>query len=210
MTDPRVDQYLIDGCMRCKFGATPQCKVNDWREVLVLLRQVLQESELTETLKWGVPCYTWKDKNVVVLSALRDSCTLGFFKGSLLEDPQQLLHKPGDHSQATRYLKFRDPEEVTNNMQTIQAFLEAAIALERSGQKVVFNKQPEPVPEELQEVFAASPELSKAFYALTPGRQRGYILYFSQPKQSATRLSRIEKCREKIMRGEGLHDHYKC
>ena len=206
MTDPKVDQYLIDGCMRCKYGATPQCKVNDWREVLVLLRQVLQETELTETLKWGVPCYTWNDKNIVVLSALRDACTLGFFKGALLEDPEGLLQQPGANSQATRYLKFTDPGEVTERIPTIQAFLSAAIALEQSGQKVVFKKQPEPMPEELREILSHSPELSRAFFALTPGRQRGYILHFSQPKQSATRISRIEKCRDKILRGEGFHD----
>lgn len=204
--DPRVDQYLIDGCMRCKFGGTPQCKVNDWRAELELLRQIVNETELKEELKWGVPCYTRNSKNILNISALRDAATIGFYKGALLDDPVGLLQKPGENSQAVRYIKFTSLQEVADNKAHIIHYITQAIAVEKEGKKIEFKKTPEPMPEELIQALEEIPALKKAFEALTPGRQRGYILYFSQPKQSQTRRGRIDKCTEKIMKGEGLHD----
>jgi len=206
--NPKVDKYLIDGCMRCKFGATPACKVNSWKEELVMLRHIVLECGLTEELKWGVPCYTNNDKNIVVISAFKDYCSLSFFKGVLLKDPQNILDQPGESSQSGRLIKFTDPKQIREQEEILKAYILEAVEIEKSGLKVAFKKNPEPIPDELLDKFAEDPVLEKAFYALTPGRQRGYIIYFSQPKQPQTRYSRIEKCKEKIFNGEGLNDKY--
>jgi uncharacterized protein YdeI (YjbR/CyaY-like superfamily) len=206
--NPKVDKYLIDGCMRCKFGATPACKVNSWKEELVMLRHIVLECGLTEELKWGVPCYTNNDKNIVVINAFKDYCSLSFFKGVLLKDPQNILDQPGESSQSGRLIKFTDPKQIREQEEILKAYILEAVEIEKSGLKVAFKKNPEPIPDELLDKFAEDPVLEKAFYALTPGRQRGYIIYFSQPKQPQTRYSRIEKCKEKIFNGEGLNDKY--
>ena len=207
--NPGVDKYLIDGCMRCKLGGTPECKVNNWREELQQLRRVILDCGLTEELKWSAPCYTYKDKNVLMLSALKEFAAIGFFKGSLLKDTDGILSAPGENSQAARYLKITDARQVIEKEKVIKAYIFEAVEVEKAGLKVKFKKNPEPVPDELEDKFAEDPVLKVAFKTLTPGRQRGYILYFSQPKQSKTRASRIEKCIPKIMNGEGLHDKYK-
>jgi uncharacterized protein YdeI (YjbR/CyaY-like superfamily) len=194
--------------MRCKFGATPACKVNSWKEELVMLRHIVLECGLTEELKWGVPCYTNNDKNIVVISAFKDYCSLSFFKGVLLKDPQNILDQPGESSQSGRLIKFTDPKQIREQEEILKAYILEAVEIEKSGLKVAFKKNPEPIPDELLDKFAEDPVLEKAFYALTPGRQRGYIIYFSQPKQPQTRYSRIEKCKEKIFNGEGLNDKY--
>ena len=204
--NPTVDRYFIEGCMRCQLGGTPDCKVHRWQEPMAHLRMILLDSGLTEERKWGVPCYTFQGANVMLLSAFNDYCALSFFKGSLLEDPHGLLVKPGENSQATRYLRFTRVEEVIEREPVIRAYIKEALALEKAGRKVEFKQRPEPIPEELEAMFAEDPALQAAFEALTPGRQRGYILHFSQPKQAKTRLSRIEKCVPKIMEGKGFHD----
>lgn len=208
--NPKVDQYLIDGCMRCKLGATPECKVNFWRAELEALRQIVLECGLTEEVKWGVPCYTSEDKNILMVSAFKDYACLSFFKGVLLKDEANILLKPGESSQSARTLKYTTLEQVLGQAPIIKAYIAEAVALEKSGQKVEFKKNLEPIPEELTEVFTYDPDLEKAFFALTPGRQRGYIIYFSQPKQTQSRLNRIDKCRPKILNGEGLNDKYSC
>lgn len=206
--NPKVDKYLIDGCMRCKFGATPQCKVNNWQEELVRLRHLVLECGLTEELKWGVPCYTHEGRNIVMISAFKNYCCLSFFKGALLEDPFKILTKSGENSQSYRLVKFTSPKEVISLSKKLKSLILNAIEIEKSGQKVVFNQNPEPMPAELLQKFKEHPALKTAFYALTPGRQRGWIIFFSQPKQSQTRTGRIEKCMKKILNGEGLHDKY--
>jgi len=204
-----VDLYLSEGCGRCPLGGTPDCKVHPWAQELKLLRQIVLDCGLTEEVKWGVPCYTLDSKNVLLVSALKDCATISFFKGSLLRDDHSRLEKPGPNSQATRYLKFTDTDTIRSREAEIKAYIHQAIEVERSGLKVAFGKNPEPIPEELEWQFAEDPTLKSAFEALTPGRQRGYILYFSQPKQSPTRTSRIEKCSADILNGIGLHDAYK-
>jgi uncharacterized protein YdeI (YjbR/CyaY-like superfamily) len=206
--NPMVDKYLVDGCMRCKYGATPACKVNTWKEELVLLRQIVLACGLTEEVKWGVPCYTYNKKNIVVVSAFKDYSSLSFFKGVLLKDPHNILDQHGESSQSARLIKFTDPRQILERENVLKAYILEAVEIEKSALKVLFKKNPEPIPEELMEKFDEYPELEKAFYALTPGRQRGYIIYFSQPKQPQTRHSRIEKCKEKIFNGEGLNDKY--
>lgn len=204
--NPKVDDYLADGCGRCKYYATPQCKVHTWRKELELLRQIALESGLTEELKWSVPVYTLDGKNIVNISAFKEYSCLSFFKGVLLKDPEQLLEKHGESSQSVRTINFTDTQTILAREPILKAYIQEAIALEKEGAKVVFQKNLEPIPEELEQKFAEMPALKAAFYALTPGRQRGYIIFISQPKQSNTRVARIEKCLPKIMNGEGFFD----
>ena len=203
----KVDQYLIDGCGRCKYYATPNCKVNTWIEELKILRSIALESGLNEEIKWGVPCYTFENKNIILVSAFKDYCAISFFKGTLIKDKKNLLEKPGDNSQSAMYLKFNKESDILSNKKIIKSYIEQAIEIEKSGLKVEFKKNPEPIPEELNKKFQENPEFKKAFFSLTPGRQRGYILFFSQPKQTKTREARIEKCTTKIFNGEGLNEY---
>lgn len=203
-----VDQYLIAGCGRCPLGGTPDCKVHRWTAELALLRDIVLDCGLTETSKWGVPCYTFQNSNVLLLGAFKAYCAVSFFKGVLLKDPQGILVKPGANSQADRVIKFTGIEEIEQVEADLKDCIYEAIEVEKAGLKVNFKKQPEPLPEELEMELEEDPVLKSAFEALTPGRQRGYVLYFSAPKQSKTRVSRIEKYVGKILNGEGLHDKY--
>lgn len=212
MTKPNLpnaeaDVFFTDGCGRCALGGTPACKVHTWREELLLLRDLLLQSGLTETRKWGVACYMHNKHNVVLLGALKSCATLSFFKGSIMHDPENLLIKPGENSQAARYMKFTSPEHVIEQTGSILSHIREAIQLEESGQKVAFKSPEEqPMCEELQEALKSDLELKSAFYALTPGRQRGYILFFGGAKQSKTRMERIAKWRPSILRGKGMQD----
>lgn len=202
-----ADVFFSDGCGRCPLGGTPGCKVHQWREEVLMLREILLQSGLTETRKWGVPCYVHGKKNVVLLSVLKESATLSFLKGALLSDPAKLLHKPGENSQAARYMKFTSPDQVLAQSAEISAYVREAVKLEESGQKVVFKApQDQAMCDELQEVLKSDVELNTAFYALTPGRQRGYILFFGGAKQAKTRMERIDKWRDKILQGKGMQD----
>lgn len=206
--NPKVHKYLEDGCMRCPLGATPDCKVRTWTAELERLRAIVLDCGLTEEVKWGVPCYTFQENNVLIVSALKDCCSISFFKGVLLKDPDVILQKPGPNSQSARLIKFTMEEEIIKMEPILKAYIFEAIEVEKAGLKVNFKKVPEPIPEELEKKFGEDPVLKTAFESLTPGRQRGYIIYFSRPKQSKTRESRIEKCSGKILNGEGLHDKY--
>jgi len=203
--NPKVDEYLQKGCGRCEFYNTPQCKVNDWRDVLIELRQILIESGLKEDYKWKQPCYTINNKNVVILSAFRNYAALGFFKGALLKDKYKVLHSPGDYSQFSRLLKFTSVKDVRKSKTIIKEYLKEAIEIELSGKKIE-KKSELNIPEEFQKMMDENLRLKEAFYRLTPGRQRGYIIYFSQPKKSETRISRIKKFIPKILEGKGFFD----
>ena len=205
----KVDKYLSDGCMRCKLGGTPACKVNDWRAELIALREIVLSSGLTEEVKWGVPCYTINGKNVLVISAFKHFCSISFFKGALLSDPEGLLQAAGEHTQAARLIKFTEIGQILDRREILRTYIQEAIQLEKAGMKVEFRKDAGPVPAELQQKFAERPDLEEAFRTLTPGRQREYLLHFSQPQRIETRLGRIEKCIDKILSGEGLNEHYK-
>ncbi|MBD0830613.1 YdeI/OmpD-associated family protein [Aestuariibaculum sediminum] len=204
-----VETYFNEGCNRCSLGGTHGCKVHNWIEILQALRHIILECGLTETCKWGVPCYTYNNNNVIMLSAYKNFCCISFFKGALLSNDRDLLVAPGANSQAARLLKFTKIDQVKQLKQSIKSYIYEAIEIEKQGLKVSFKTQPEPLPGELLEIFETDPLLKSAFEALTPGRQRGYILYFSAPKQSKTRVSRIEKCTQNILHGIGLHDNYK-
>lgn len=206
--NPKIDNYLAEGCGRCPFGGTSDCKVHQWPEELMKLRRITLDCGLTEELKWGVPCYTYQNKNIVLVSALREYCAFSFFKGVLLKDPHKILEKPGPNSQSDRVIKFTSVQQIIELENVLKAYVAEAIEVEKAGLKVEFKQNPEPIPEELQQKLEEDPFFKTAFEELTPGRRRGYILYFSQPKQSKTRVARIEKCTPKILNGEGLHDKY--
>lgn len=204
-----INNYFIEGCGRCPHGGTPDCKVHRWTLELKQLRSIILDCGLIEESKWGAPCYTFQNKNVLMLSALKEYCCISFFKGSLLSDHKNLLVKPGPNSQAARLFKFTHVDEIEKIKDDIKASIFESIEVEKAGLNVSFKKNPEPIPEELEAKFEEDHFLKTAFEALTPGRQRGYILHFSQPKQSKTRVSRIEKCMPMIFNGIGLNDKYK-
>jgi uncharacterized protein YdeI (YjbR/CyaY-like superfamily) len=204
--NPLVDQFLVEGCMRCSLGATPACKALIWTDILEFLRQLILETELQEERKWGVPTYTLHAKNVVMLGVFKDSCVLSFIKGQLLPDPKGLLALPGPNSREGRILRFTQLNQASTLENEIRHFLQEAIQVERSGKKAAASSSRQLLPEELLQKFAEHPGLETAFFALTPGRQRGYLIHFSGAKQSPTRLSRIEKCIPKIFSGKGMMD----
>ncbi len=203
---PQIDQFLLEGCMRCSLGATPACKVHRWTAILEFLRQLILETELQEERKWGVPTYTINGKNVVMLGVFKDSCVLSFIKGQFLPDPKGLLALPGPNSREGRILRFTQLNQATGLENEIRHFLQEAIQVERSGKRAAASSSLQLLPEELLQKFAEHPGLETAFFALTPGRQRGYLIHFSGAKQSPTRLSRIEKCIPKIFSGKGMMD----
>lgn len=201
-----IETYFIDGCGRCSLFGTPACKVNTYRKELKLLRQLVLDCGLTENIKWGQPCYTHNGNNVLLVTCFKEFACISFFKGALLNDANNILTAPGENSQAIRQIKFTDPKQVVAQEAIIKAYIYEAIEIDKAGLKIAFKKNREPVPEELQEMLDKDTKLKAAFEALTPGKQRGYILHFSAPKQAKTRISRIEKCIPKIMAGRGFHD----
>ena len=205
--NPEIDAYLATGCGRCAFWNTPQCKVHNWPEELKALRKLVLECGLTEELKWSVPVYTYQKSNVVLVSAFREYCALSFFKGTLLKDTEGILIAQTEKLQAARQIRFTNVQEIVKLEPILKAYILEAIEIEKAGLKVAFKKEPEPVPEELQNKLDEDPAFKAAFEALTPGRQKGYIFHFSAPKQSKTRVSRIEKCIPKILAGKGLNDY---
>lgn len=167
---------------------------------------IVLDCGLAEESKWGVPTYTFHKSNVLILAAFNDYCSLSFFKGALLSDEHGILTKPGENTQAARLIKFTHVKEIAELKPVIKAYIFEAIEVEKEGLKVAFKKNPEPIPEELQIKLSENPELKSAFETLTSSRQRGYIIYFSAPKQAKTREARIEKCAPKILDGKGLND----
>lgn len=178
-----------------------------WQSEFRCLREVLRTCGLQEALKWGSPCYTVDGHNVVIFNAFKTNCVLGFFKGVLLPDPMGWLEAPGENSQSARMMRFHNLEELQTRLPHIPQYLADAIAVERSGQKVHFKKPDDfEWPAELVMTFAADPAFQAAFQALSPGRQRAYLLHFSQAKQSTTRQARIDKHRPRILSGLGILD----
>jgi len=201
-----IDQYLTEGCGRCKYFQTAQCKVHRWTDELQFLRAIVLKAGLAEELKWSMPCYTHNGKNILMVAALKDYCTIGFFKGALLSDPKKLLVSPGENSNASRQFRFTDINQIVKFEKVILQYIKEAIVIEQSGVKITAPKIEQVIISELKEEFVNNPQLKNAFYELTPGRQRGYLIYFSTAKQTNTRLSRIKKYYDKIINGKGLDD----
>lgn len=182
-------------------------KERKWREELEKLRAIILECDLTEELKWGQPCYTFEGKNILLIHGFKDYCALLFMKGALLEDPKGILIQQTANVQAARQIRFTSIREITKMKTVLKSYIHQAIEVEKAGMKVVHKKTEEyEIPEEFQIRLKKSAALKKAFYALTPGRQRAYLLYFSTAKQSKTREARVEKCAPQILQGKGLND----
>lgn len=167
---------------------------------------IILDCGLTEDLKWGKPCYTFQESNLLIIQGFKEYCALMFCKGALLKDTRRVLIQQTKSVQAARQIRFTEVQEIVAMESLLKAYIAEAMEAEKAGLKVKFIKNPEPVPEELQTRLDEMPALKIAFAALTPGRQRGYILYFSAAKQSKTREARVEKCIKQILNGKGLDD----
>jgi len=188
----------VDGFLR---------KAKKWRKEFEKLRTIVLDCDLNEEMKWGNPCYSLEGKNIVLIHGFKEYCALLFFKGALLKDPKKILITQTENVQASRQIRFTDFREIAAMESTLKAYIREAIEVEKAGLKVNFKKTTEfAVPEEFQMKLDEIPALKTAFAALTPGRQRGYLLHFSAPKQSKTRTSRVEKCTKQILKGKGLLD----
>ena len=191
--NPKVDAFLK--------------KAKTWQQEFEKLRAIILDCDLTEELKWGNPCYTFRGSNVVLMHGFKEYCALLFFKGALLRDPKRILIQQTENVQAGRQIRFTHVAEIVNLGLTLKAYIQEAIDVEKAGLKVKLKKTSEfKVPEEFQKKLDEVPALKKAFAALTPGRQRAYLLYFSQAQQSRTREARVEKCMKQILAGKGLND----
>lgn len=192
-TDPRVDRYIVNS--------------EAWQAELSALRDLVLQCGFDETLKWNKPCYMFGGGNLVAIARLKDHCWLMFFKGALLADPSGHLEKAGENSQSMRVIPFTSLAQITALTPVLRAYFAAAIEAERKGQKVAFKQSKALVfPDELIDAFDSNPDLKAAFDALTPGRQRGYNLFFCGAKQSATRTSRVAKYADHILAGKGMQD----
>ncbi len=182
-------------------------KAKEWQEEFEKLRMIILDCGLTEELKWGVPCYTFEKRNIVLIHGFKEYCALLFFKGALLNDAKGILIQQTENVQAARQIRFTNVREIVKMKPILKAYIYEAIEVEKAGLKVNFKKTADfKIPEEFQNKLIEIPALKTAFDALTPGRQRAYIFYFSQPKQSKTRESRVEKCMQQIFNGKGLND----
>jgi uncharacterized protein YdeI (YjbR/CyaY-like superfamily) len=204
--NPKVDEYLAIGCGRCKFYNTPDCKVKKWPVELEALREIALESGLEEEVKWSMPCYTSDGKNILIVSAFKNYASISFFKGSLLKDSNKLLVKQGENSHEGRVAKFTSIDEIEKVRPHLKAYIQEAIDIEKKGLKVEKPTTELVYPEELIAKMEEDASFKRAFESLTPGRQKGYIFYFNQPKKSQTRVSRIEKSAAKIFEGKGWND----
>lgn len=191
--NPKVDGFLS--------------KAKKWKEEFEKLRSIVLDCELTEEIKWMHPCYTFQEKNIVLIHGFKDYCALLFHKGALLQDAHGILIQQTENVQAARQIRFTDVREIDEMETILKAYIYEAIEVEKAGLEVNFKKNTEYIiPKEFQNKLDEIPALKTAFEALTPGRQRAYLLHFSEPKQSKTRESRVEKCMQQILGGKGLND----
>jgi uncharacterized protein YdeI (YjbR/CyaY-like superfamily) len=192
-TNPKVDWFFE--------------KPGKWQESYEKLRTIILDCGLSEELKWGCPCYTFEKRNILLIHGFKDYCALLFFKGALLKDPKGILVQQTANVQAARQIRFTSIGEIVKLKSTLKAYIKEAMAAEKAGLKVNLKKTSEfTMPDEFKNKLKETSGLKTAFNALTPGRQRGYLLYFSAPKQSKTRESRIEKSVPRILKGKGLND----
>lgn len=182
-------------------------KAEKWKKEFEKLRSIILDCGLDEELKWGQACYTFENKNIVLIHGFKEYCALLFFKGALLNDPENILIQQTENVQSPRQVRFTNLKEIVNMAKVLKSYIYEAIEVERAGLKVKLKETADyKIPGELQTTLNKNKAFKKAFDALTPGRQRGYIFYFSQPKQSKTREARIEKYTQQILDGKGLND----
>ena len=191
--NPKVDAFIS--------------RATQWQPEFEAMRKILLACPVSEELKWGKPCYAFEQNNLVIVQGFKAFCALLFPKGALLKDPDGLLEKPGENTQSARRISFTDAKDILRLEATLKAYIEDAIQVEKAGLKVDFKETEDyPIPEELQDKLDEDPAFKAAFEALTPGRQRGYLLHFSSAKQSKTRVARIEKCTPRIFDGIGFNE----
>ena len=191
--NPKVDFYFI--------------KEKKWQEELEKLRTIILDCQLTEELKWGVPCYTFQKSNVVLIHVFKEYCAILFVKGALLKDANGILITQTENVQAARQIRFTHVQEIVEMETILKAYIGEAIEVEKAGLNVTYKKATEfSIPDEFLKELEENSSLETAFYALTPGRQRAYLLHFSAPKLSKTREARVEKCMPQILNGKGLND----
>lgn len=182
-------------------------KAGTWQEAIRQLRMIVLDCELTEELKWGCPCYSFEGSNIVLIHVFKEYCALLFFKGALLKDSKNILIQQTKNVQAARQVRFTSSKEIVKLEKTLKAYIHQAVAVEKAGLKVELKKTTAyTLPEEFQTKLNKLPKLKAAFDALTPGRQRAYLLHFSAPKQASTREARVEKYIPQILNGKGLND----
>lgn len=190
-TNPKVDAYLE--------------REKAWHEEFKALRAIIRDSGLSEDFKWGHPCYALGKTNIVLMHGFKEYCALLFFKGALMKDPSGILVQQTENVQAARQIRFTSADEISRMANALKSYIQEAIDIEKAGLKVVFKKE-FAIPEELQVKLDERADLKTAFEALTPGRQRAYILHFAGAKQAKTREARVEKCIPQILEGKGLDD----
>jgi len=192
-TNPRVDWFFD--------------KDTKWQTEYEKLRMIILDCGLTEALKWGCPCYTFENRNIILIHGFKEYCAVLFFKGALLNDPEAILIQQTKNVQSARQVRFTNVREIVKMERILKAYIYEAIEVERAGLQVKYKKATDfKIPEEFQQKLDKMPALKKAFDALTPGRQKGYIFYFSQAKQSKTRAARVERYLKQILNGKGLED----
>jgi uncharacterized protein YdeI (YjbR/CyaY-like superfamily) len=192
MMNPKVNKFFTE--------------TDQWQEVMIKLRKIILDCGLTEELKWSKPCYSFEGSNIVIIQGFKAYCALLFFKGYMLKDPKSILIKTGENTRVGRQIRFNSASEVVKMASVLKAYIKQAVEVEKSGVKVDLEETKVVMPDELQKKLREVPALKTAFEALTPGRQRGYIFYFSAAKQSKTREARIEKCMDLILDGKGFYD----
>ena len=182
-------------------------KESNWQKEYERMRTIALDCGLTEELKWGCPCYTWQNSNIVLIHGFKEYCAYLFFKGALLNDPEGILNQQTENVQAARQIRFTNLKQIVKMEKVLKAYIYEAIEVDKAGLQVKMKKSTDyKVPEEFQKKLDKTPGLKKAFEALTPGRQRGYLLYFSSAKQAKTREERVEKYTKQILKGKGLED----
>lgn len=199
----QIEDYFAKGCGRCDRFATADCSARLWSDGLAALRALCLEVGLAETVKWGHPCYVHAGRNIAIIGAFRGDFTLSFFNAALMTDPEGILHKPGPNSQHAEVIRFTDAAQVKSMAPVIRAYLTEAMGYAQAGVTAPKTAVDVDLPEELIEALDGDPDLAEAFHALTPGRQRSYLILLSSAKTAATRTARIEKARLKILAGKG-------
>ena len=201
-----IEDFFAKGCGRCERFATPACSANQWHAGLTGLRAICRSAGLVETVKWGHPCYMHAGRNIVLIGALQGDFRLNFFNAALMKDPDGLLERQGPNTQNPDSIRFTSSGQIEERATSIRAYLLEAMAYAEAGILPAKVPQTLELPDELVDAMDADPELAEAFHALTPGRQRSYVIHLSSAKTAATRVSRIEKARPNILAGKGANE----
>ncbi|WP_018690095.1 YdeI/OmpD-associated family protein [Ahrensia kielensis] len=198
-----IEDYFLKGCGRCDRFGTPDCSVRQWADGLLMLRRICLEAGLVEIVKWGHPCYMYEGRNISLIGAFRGDFRISFMNAALLKDSENILEKPGPHSQHASTLRFKSADDVADKEPIITAYLKEAMGYAKAGIEPPKTQAEFELPSELIDALDSDPELAEAFHALTPGRQRSYVINLNSAKKLETRIARIHKFRDNIIAGKG-------